>query len=74
MDKIKSIVENQVLERRGRVLIPVFAQTRCQIIAWYLYELFKNREDFDCKVYVDSPLCCRVFELYSQLLDGEEKT
>ncbi len=73
LDKIKSIVENQVLERRGRVLIPVFAQTRCQIIAWYLYELFKNREDFDCKVYVDSPLCCKVFELYSQLLEGEEK-
>lgn len=73
LDKIKSIVENQVLERRGRVLIPVFAQTRCQVIAWYLYELFKNREDFDCKVYVDSPLCCKVFELYSQLLDGEEK-
>lgn len=72
IDKLKSIIDTQIKEMKGRVIIPTFAQSRCQQLALMVYELYKDQE-WQPKVYVDSPLSMAIFEEYSNLLEGEEK-
>lgn len=56
----------------GRVILPSFSQSRAQVIALMIYQLYKN-EEWKPKVYIDSPLTIKVFKDYSQCLIGEEK-
>lgn len=72
LEKLKSVIDTQIKELHGRVLIPTFAQSRCQQLALMVYQLYKNH-DWQPKVYVDSPLAITIFEEYGKILDGEEK-
>ena len=72
LSKLKTIIDTQVKEMNGRVLIPSFAQSRCQQLALMIYELYKN-EEWQPKVYIDSPLAISVFEEYANIIEGEEK-
>jgi len=72
LDKLKSIIEMQIHEMKGRVLIPSFAQSRIQQLALMIYQLYKD-EEWQPKVYIDSPLAITIFKEYEKILDGEEK-
>lgn len=72
LDKLKSIIDTQIKEMKGRVVIPSFAQSRVQQLALMIYQLYKN-EDWQPKVYIDSPLAISIFKDYEQVLEGEEK-
>lgn len=71
LDKIKSIIDTQVKDLHGRVVIPSFAQSRIQQLALMIYELYKDLE-WQPKVYIDSPLAISIFKEYKDLLSGEE--
>lgn len=71
-DKLQSIIDTQVHDLNGRVVIPVFAQSRCQTIATMIYELYKDKE-WQPKVYIDSPLSIKIFKAYAEMLEGEDK-
>ena len=73
LSKIKKLVEEQVIRDKGRLLIPVFAQARAQTVLYLLYKLFGNDPTFRTKIYVDSPLACKIFKIYPSLLDGKDK-
>lgn len=73
LDKLRTIIDTQVCQMKGRVLIPSFAQSRTQQLAYMIYNLYKNDECFEYKIYIDSPLAISIFEEYSLVLDGEEK-
>lgn len=73
LDKLKTTIDTQVCERKGRVLIPSFAQSRSQQLAYMIYELYKDDKDFKYKVCIDSPLAISIFEEYASTLQGEEK-
>lgn len=72
MEKFKSIIDTQIHEMKGRVIIPSFAQGRITQLALMLYKMYKD-SDWKPKVYIDSPLAIKLIEDYSQALDGEEK-
>ena len=72
LDKLKSIIDTQIKEMNGRVLIPSFAQSRVQQLALMIYQLYKD-EEWQPKVYIDSPLAISIFKEYEQILTGEEK-
>lgn len=72
LDKLKSIIDTQIKEMKGRVVIPSFAQSRIQQLALMIYDLYKN-DDWQPKVYIDSPLAISIFEDYGKVLDAEEK-
>lgn len=72
LNKLKSIIDMQVKEMNGRVVIPSFAQSRIQQLALMIYELYKD-VDWKPKVYVDSPLAIQIFKDYEEVLDGNEK-
>jgi metallo-beta-lactamase family protein len=71
-DKLQSVIDTQVHDLNSRVVIPVFAQSRAQVIATMIYELYKDKE-WQPKVYIDSPLSIRIFNAYYELLEGEDK-
>lgn len=70
---LESLVKEQVIQNKGRLLIPVFAQARAQTIAFLLYKLFSKDKNFKTKIYIDSPLACKIFQIYSEILEGKEK-
>ena len=72
LEKFKSIIEMQIHELKGRVVIPSFAQSRLQQLVLMIYEMYKV-SDWKPKVYVDSPLSIKIFEDYDEYLDGEDK-
>lgn len=71
LSKLKTIVDTQVKENGGRVLIPSFAQSRTQLLVYFLHELYAA-QDWQPDIYVDSPLACKIFNLYKNMLDGDE--
>ena len=73
LDKLKNIVINRVIENKGKLIIPVFAQQRAQNIAYYLYLLLRNNKDFKYNIYIDSPLACEIFRLYDLTLKEKDK-
>ena len=72
LDKLKSIIDTQIYDLKGRVIIPTFAQSRCQQLALMVYELYKDKE-WQPKVYIDSPLSIAIFKEYSEIVEGEDK-
>lgn len=72
LEKLRSIIDMQVKEMHGRVIIPSFAQSRCQALAYMIYQLYKE-SDWKPKVYIDSPLAIKIFEDYLECLDNEEQ-
>ena len=73
LNKLKSLVETQVIKNNGKLLIPVFAQARAQTIAFLLFKLFGKNKDFKTKIYIDSPLACKIFDIYSKILRDNDK-
>lgn len=72
LEKLETAIRQTCVEDRARVLIPVFANDRCQNILTYLYDIFGSDETFNVPVLVDSPMATRVCKAYSELLDGDE--
>ena len=72
LEKIKSVVETVCIDSKHKVLIPIFALDRSQNILTYLYDLFGNDPSFNIPIIIDSPLTCKIFEMYQTLLDGEQ--
>ena len=73
MHKIKKLIEERVIIGGGRLLIPVFAQARAQTVLYLLYKIYGNNPDFKTQIFVDSPLACKIFNIYNRILDGKER-
>lgn len=67
---LEEIIENQVIDEKGKLVIPVFAQSRCPSILSMIYELYKDR-DLPCNVYIDSPLAIKLLNDYDKILNSE---
>lgn len=72
LNKLQSIIDTQVRDMNGRVVIPSFAQSRIQQLAYMIYSLYKDSE-WQPKVYIDSPLAIEIFKDYEKVLEGEDK-
>lgn len=72
LEKIKSVVNQFVIENKRRVLIPCFALHRTQVMLKLLYDAFKDStEDFN--IVIDTPMGIKLTRLYSTLLTGKDK-
>lgn len=74
LEKLKSIIYESCKDNKGSVLIPTFALQRTQIMLTYIYNLFKDEEDFNIPVYIASPLASRICDIFlTELHNKEEK-
>ena len=72
INKFKSIIDTQIKEMNGRVIIPSFAQSRIQQLSLMVYQLYKDSE-WKPKTYIDSPLSIQIFKDYRDCLSGQDK-
>ena len=72
LEKLEMVIKQTCVEEGARVLIPVFANDRCQNMLTYIYDIFGDNKDFNIPVLIDSPMATRVCRAYSELLDGED--
>ena len=70
LEKLESVIRQTCIDEHSRVLIPVFANDRCQNILTHLYDIFGNDQDFNIPILIDSPMATRICRAYSELLDG----
>lgn len=67
LDKLKRMILHTIKEK-GKILIPIFSLDRAQQMATELYSIFKNEPDFKTKVLIDSPLACKISNIYTRIL------
>lgn len=72
ISKLKTIIDNQVVENKGRLLIPSFAQNRSVVMANMIYNLYKDDDNFKNKIYIDSPLAIDLLNILHTELEAEE--
>lgn len=72
LEKLESAIRQTCVEDKARVLLPVFANDRCQNMLTYLYNIFGNDDTFDIPILIDSPMAKRCCDAYSNILKGEE--
>ena len=72
LEKLEMVIRQTCIEEGSRVLIPVFANDRCQNMLTYIYDVFKDNEEFDIPILIDSPMATRICKIYGELLKGED--
>lgn len=73
IEKLKAVIETTCVDNHKKVLIPVFANDRCQNIIMSLYEIFGSDKNFKIPIIVDSPMACRISELYRDIIPDRSK-
>lgn len=73
IERIKHAVEEVCKEGRGKLLIPVFANSRAQEMLLLLYQIFGNDPTFRIPILFDTPMGITVCNAYAKLLDNEER-
>jgi metallo-beta-lactamase family protein len=69
---IKSVINQVCIENKAKVLIPVFANDRCQNILTCLYDMFGSDETFNTPILIDSPMACKITAEYLNNLHGDQ--
>lgn len=72
IEKIKSVVDNTIYKKHGRILIPVFALDRSVEILTELYDIFGKDENFNIPIVLDSPLMLKNIKSYFNTLQGDK--
>ena len=72
LEKLEAVIRQTCVESKARLLIPVFANDRCQNMLTYIYDIFGQDEAFDIPILIDSPMAIRVCKSYFDLLDGQD--
>lgn len=73
VEKIQHAVREICKEGRGKLLIPVFANSRAQEMLMLLYELYGEDSSFRIPILFDTPMGLTICSAYSSLLEGEDK-
>lgn len=73
LEKLETIIQQVCLERKEKVLIPIFSLDRCQNLMTHLYDIFGSDPSFDIPVLIDSPMAIRLSDLYDVLLTGGQR-
>jgi len=67
-------VVREVVDRRGKIIIPAFAVGRTQLLVYVLHKLFDQNRIPEIPIYVDSPLAVnatKVFREHPECFDRE---
>lgn len=72
-EKIQTIIKESCLENKGKVLFPVFALDRLQIVLSVLHEIYGNDPDFKVPIVVDTPLGAEVCKLWGTFIPCENE-
>ena len=69
LEKLKTVVTQTCIDNKSKVLIPVFALQRCQTILTCLYDMFKEEQNFNIPIIIDSPLAIKITDVFLKELE-----
>lgn len=72
LEKLESAIRQTCIEDEARVLLPVFANDRCQNMLTYLYDIFGQDDTFNIPILIDSPMAKHCCDAYTKILKGED--
>ena len=72
LEKLEVAIRQTCIDNKARLLIPVFANDRCQNMLTYIFDIFGQDEDFNIPILIDSPMATRVCKSYCDLLEGQD--
>lgn len=73
VEKIRHAIQEVCKEGRGKLLIPVFANSRAQEMLLLLYDMYGNDPSFRTPILFDTPMGMNVCNAYAGLLEGADK-
>lgn len=69
IDKLHTVI-SEAIEKRAKVLIPVFSLSRLQMMLTVLYEMYGS--NLDIPVIIDTPLGVKINALWKDLIECDE--
>ena len=72
LEKLKSVIDYEVIENKRRVLIPVFALDRLPEVLTEIYKLYHNDTRFVAPVLIDTPLGIKHLNTYLNILSDDK--
>ncbi|WP_304234630.1 MBL fold metallo-hydrolase RNA specificity domain-containing protein [Jiulongibacter sediminis] len=76
VDKLKKIIQENCIDKPGRIIIPSFSVGRTQALLYKLNKLYESQGIKPIKVFTDSPLArssTEIHEKYSRYLNEEAR-
>ncbi len=64
MEEELAVVINEVIKRKGKIIVPAFAVGRTQLLVYLLHKLFDQNRIPVFPIFVDSPLAVNATEIY----------
>lgn len=68
LEKITALVDKVCVEKKGKLIFPVFALDRLQTMLTVLFDLYGNDPTFDLPIYIDTPLGISLCEIWAQCI------
>lgn len=72
INKIKILVNEYIINKKGRILVPVFGQDRLQVFMTLFYQMYKDDKNFNSEIIIDSKLGIDICNAYKKILAGDE--
>ena len=73
-EKLQTAIEEVCFGKdTGEVIIASFAMQRTQELLVELYQLYGEDKDFKIPIIIDSPLACKITNMFKDVLEGEDK-
>ena len=73
LDKIRTVINETCIEKRGKILFPTFSLDRTQNLITVLYQLYGKDKQFEIPVIIDSPLAIQITAAYLRLLPDDDR-
>lgn len=70
VDKLHTVI-SQAIEKKAKVLIPVFSLSRLQMVLTLLYEMYGS--NLDIPVIIDTPLGTKINSMWGDLIDKDDE-
>lgn len=70
--KIKNLIQEYVLNKQARAMIPCFSYGRLQNMMCMVYEMFKDIWNMEIPIIVDTKLGNEINDVYETILEGDE--
>lgn len=71
INKLKELINLTCIEGKSKLLIPAFALDRSQLMLCLLYQMFKDKKDFNIPIIYDSPLGLKHLKSYFNTVTDE---
>ena len=72
LEKLKTIIQQECIDQKHKVLIPVFALDRLPEILTELYLMYHDDENFRTPIVIDTPLGLAHLKTYFHILQGDK--